>query len=288
MTAPELDPTQAVSAELNRRLFVGISAAATVTGPAIALGAQGSAADSNAPSVAEDDPAISVEHVKLKSDGVEVPAYAAWPVGAVRGTPSVVVIMHVWGVDTSIREAVRRLAKDGCAAIAPDLYARSDAPSGDGATDSSVFRPYAQRLERSQVGADVTAATLWLGGRFPATKVGIIGFCMGGRIVLNEIVDDGARFAAAAAFYGSVEGTDPNAIHVPLCGSYGARDTGIPAESVRAFAAALKVPNDFRIYDNAGHAFCDNHRASYVASAAEDAWTRTIAFLRKYLGAGAA
>ncbi len=58
--------------------------------------------------------------------------------------------MHVWGVDASIRDIVRRYAKAGFAAIAPDLYARFGAPNGDGATDYTIFRPYSQKLDRQQ------------------------------------------------------------------------------------------------------------------------------------------
>ncbi len=269
MTAPENDPFQAAASDrLNRRFFVGISAAATLCGPALALG----------------DPAISAEQVTLSRPDAELPAYAAFPAGAGSDTPGVVVIMHVWGVDDSIREVVRRLAEAGFAAIAPDLYGRFGAPSGDGTSDSSVFRPYAKRLNRAQYDGDISAAAAWLTEKFAKTKIGILGFCMGGRIAMLAAIDDRDVFSAVCPFYGAFTDVDPHAIRVPLCGSYGARDTSIPAESVRAFAASLDVPNDVRIYDDAGHAFCDDKRPSYVASAAEDAWKRTISFLKKYLG----
>jgi carboxymethylenebutenolidase len=87
---------------------------------------------------------------------------------------------------------------------------------------------------------------------------------------------------AVCPFYGAVETIDPKTISVPWCGSYGARDTSIPADSVRAFAAQLTVPHDLRIYDEAGHAFFDDQRPSYVASAASDAWKRVLVFLRRY------
>jgi carboxymethylenebutenolidase len=235
--------------------------------------------------VPENDPAISVEHVQLQSQGAAIAAYAVWPAGAGAGTPSVVVVMHVWGVDATIRDTVRRYAKAGYAAIAPDLYARFGAPSGDGATDYTVFRPYAQRLDRAQYVGDIRAAAAWLAAKFPGTKTAITGFCMGGRIALLAAIDAGDAFVAVAPFYGPLKDVDPKAIRIPVCGSYGARDTGIPAEEVRAFTAALTVPNDFRIYDEAGHAFFDDTRPSYVASAAADAWKRVMAFFAKYVRA---
>ncbi|MBV8344937.1 MAG: dienelactone hydrolase family protein [Candidatus Eremiobacteraeota bacterium] len=281
MTEPEIDPTKAPSERLNRRFFVGISAAATLGTPITALAGE---TPGGPVSVPENDPAIAAQWIGLSRPDAEVRAYSAWPNGAGQHTPSVVVIMHIWGVDTSIREVVRRLAKAGFAAIAPDLYARFGAPSGDGSTDYTVFRPYAKRLDRAEYDGDIRAAADWLAQKFARTKTAIIGFCMGGHIALQAALDESDRFAAVCPFYGAVEGIDPAAIRMPLCGSYGARDTSIPADSVREFTAALKVPNDVRIYDGAGHAFFDDQRASYDQSAASDAWRRLVVFLNRYMG----
>jgi carboxymethylenebutenolidase len=283
MSASEIDPTQAASASLNRRAFVGLSAAATVAASTASAGAAEPLGRPHAPLVPEDDPAIAVEHVELTLPDATIPGYAAWPAGAGPKTPSVVVIMAIWGVDTQLRDTVRRYAKAGFAAIAPDLYARFGAPSGDGATDYTIFRPYAQRLDRAQYAGDIRAAATWLAAKFPGTKTGITGFCMGGRVALLAAIDDGDVLVGVAPFYGPLKDVDPKALRVPACGSYGARDTSIPADGVREFAAALTVPNDFRIYDEAGHAFFDDTRPSYVASAAADAWKRAIAFFEKYL-----
>ena len=283
MAQREIDPTAACSERLNRRVFVGASAALAMVGPTFAAAQE--LGRPHPPLVDESDPAISIEHVILENAGASVPAYAAWPVSAAASTPSVVVIMHLWGVDDQIRDVVRRFAKAGFAAIAPDLYSRFGAPSGDGVTDYTIFRPYAQKLEREVWLGDVAAATQWLAAKFPSTKTGIVGFCMGGKLVLIALSEEGDLFAAAAPFYGAVADIDPKAIHTPVCGSYGARDTGIPAADVRAFAGALAVPNDYEIYDEAGHGFFDDTRPSYVPSAAQDAWKRTVAFFTKYLGA---
>ncbi|HEV3090213.1 MAG TPA: dienelactone hydrolase family protein [Candidatus Cybelea sp.] len=283
MTSPEIDPTQAASPELSRRVFVGISAAA-LSAPVAALAHDGG--KPHPPLVSEDDPAIVVQRVTLDRPDLALPAYSARPKDAGAGTPSVVVIMHVWGVDTTIRDVVRRLAKAGLAAIAPDLYARFNAPSGDGSTDYTIFRPYAKQLDRAQYGGDIAAAAKWCAAQLAGTKTAVMGFCMGGRIALLASIDDATVFSAAAPFYGPLEDVDPAKMSVPVCGSYGARDTGIPAQGVRDFAAALKVPNDFKIYDDAGHAFCDDQRPSYVAPACADAWERVLAFLGKYLRPG--
>jgi carboxymethylenebutenolidase len=281
MDRETVDPVAATSAELNRRAFVGLAGAGTVAAPAL-LGAA-HMGSTHPPLIAETDSRIAVQHVRLDRDGVDIPAYAAWPKEAGKRTPSVVVVMHVWGVDTSIRDVVRRLAVAGFAAIAPDLYARMHAPDGDGVSDVDVFRPFAKRLERSQEDGDLAAGARWLQHRFPEGKTGIIGFCMGGAIAMTAAISDAGTFSAVCPFYGPIADIDPTAIHVPFCGSYGARDTSIPADDVRAFVGKLTVPHDVRIYDEAGHAFADDQRGRYVASAAEDAWRRTLAFLKKYL-----
>ena len=191
--------------------------------------------------------------------------------------------MHIWGVDTSIRDFARRLAKAGFAAIAPDLFGRMSAPSGDGATDFSIFRPFAQKLAREQTAGDLRSAAQWLKARQPGAKLGVLGFCMGGTIALRQTADNPTAFAAVASFYGNIAGIDPAAVAIPIVGSYGERDTSIPADGVRAFAKSLHVPNDIVEYAGAGHAFMDDQRSSYVPDAAEDAWRRTVAFLTKYL-----
>jgi carboxymethylenebutenolidase len=234
--------------------------------------------------ISESDPAISVERVELRRPDGVVGAYAACPVRARPNVSSVVVIMHDWGVDESIRDVVRRLAKTGFAAIAPDLYARFGAPSGDGRDDVEAFRPFAQQLERKQYDGDIRAAALWLSTKFPLGKAATIGFSLGGRIALLQGIDNADVFSAACPFYGPLKNVDADKLHVPVCGSYGVKDPSIAADDVRAWRGELRVPNDVRIYNTAGHGFFDERRASYVPAAAADAWKRTVDFLNQHLG----
>jgi carboxymethylenebutenolidase len=295
------DPHPAMS----RSAFVGLSSGAIAAGSTIARAlADGATLGApHPPLVAEDDPDIRVEHPSIARPGGAIDAYAAMPAGRVAATPGVVVIQHIWGVDAQIRDVVRRMAKSGFAAIAPNLYARQHAPSGDGATDFKVFGPFSQALADDQVDGDIQAAGAWIGswpnGGASTTppKAGIMGFCMGGSITLRNAVDS-PRFAAASVFYGKIrqsESTEGAAtamslayadeIKMPLCGSWGARDKSIPAADVAALRARLTVPNDLKVYAEAGHAFFDDTRPSYVASAAADAWSRTLAWFRRYLAA---
>ncbi|MGZ3496968.1 MAG: dienelactone hydrolase family protein [Vulcanimicrobiaceae bacterium] len=281
----EIDPTQATSAALNRRAFVGLSAGATAGAGSIAraLAQSTGLGKPHPPLVAEDDPAIVVTRVQLRRPDGAIAAYAASPKTAQPDTPGLVVVMHIWGVDTSIRDAVRRYAKEGYVAIAPDLYSRFGAPSGDGVSDVSVFRPFAKQLQQAQVDADLRAGALWVKAAHAKANIGVTGFCMGGALSLRQAIDNDDVFSANGPFYGNPAGIDPARIRMPVVGSYGERDTSIPPQSVREFRDGLRVPHDIEIYPSAGHAFMDDQRASYVPDAAADAWRRTVTFFAKYL-----
>lgn len=235
------------------------------------------------PPVAEDDAAIEVSRVELRRPDIVLPAYAAKPRNARPNTPGIVVVMHVWGVDEPIRDVVRRFAKAGFAAIAPDLYARFKAPGGDGEVDAAKFRPYAEKLQNAQVDSDLRAAALWLKTAHPQGKVAVAGFCLGGAIALRQAIDNDDVFAADVVWYGKVSGIDASRIRMPIVGHYGEKDMSIPPDTVRAFRKILRAPNDIAIYPTSGHAFFDHTRASHVPVAAEDSWRRTIAFLTKHL-----
>ena len=298
------DPDTSTNADLSRRTFLGVAAGAAALGATMThvLADDQRFGTFHDPIVKEDDPDINVERAALARRDGSISAYAAYPRAVSKTTPGVVIAQHVWGVDAHIRDVVRRFAKAGYVTIAPDLYARFNAPSGDSATDFTIFRDYAQKLVDAQVDGDLEAAALWIRARVgsgPAQrppKIGVTGFCMGGAIALRQSVDSQA-YDAAAIWYGKVRlgpsGGPPtemslayaDEIRVPLLGSFGARDSSIPVEDVRALQARLKVPNDVKIYENAGHAFFDDQRSAYVASAAADAWNRTLAWFARYLRA---
>lgn len=300
----QIDPVASTALDLNRKAFIGLSAGAAAAGSTIAaaLAAGEDFGKPHPPIISERDPAITVEHVTLPRPDQPIQAYAAYPKHATAATPGVVVCQHIWGVDAQIRDTVRRLAKEGYVAIAPLLYSRfKDAPSGDGATDYKPFVVLVGQATDAQVDGDIAAGATWIRQRVKAAeqqrppKVGVMGFCSGGAVALRAAVDD-ANFDAVDMFYGKVRWGQSNdgpitdmalaytdKVRVPLLGNFGGRDTSILPDDVRAMAERLTVPNDVKIYDEAGHAFFDDTRESYVASAASDAWTRTLAWYAKYL-----
>ena len=168
------------------------------------------------------------------------------------------VIQHIWGVDESIRDVVRRLAAAGYAAIAPDLYSRFGAPSGDGVSRlrTEFFARTPRELDRKQYDGDIRAAALWLTTKFPRqSKVGSLGFCMGGRIALIQAMDNAdISSRASPRFYGSLGGIDPLAMQVPVAEAT-ARATRAFRDDVARFETHSALANDIRIYNTAGHAF---------------------------------
>jgi carboxymethylenebutenolidase len=226
---------------------------------------------------------VVAEHVVINCNGEMLPAYYAAPKHADHDTPSIVMAMHLTGVDAQQRETARRFATEGFATIVPDLYARFGAPDGDVERDYRSFLPFAKRLSFETVEPDLRAATEWLRSTHPRTSTAIAGFCMGGVMAVRRAHGYAEVFSAAAVWYGQLADVDPKAIDIPLVASFGSVDRGIPVETVGAFHAGLTVPNDVKIYDGAAHAFCDQRGEAYDPAAAEDSWRRSIAFLRKHV-----
>ncbi|HEV2739724.1 MAG TPA: dienelactone hydrolase family protein [Candidatus Elarobacter sp.] len=232
--------------------------------------------------VSEDDPSISAAFVELEREGCLMRAYFAEPISADDTTPSIVLAMHLWGVNGEQRNTARRFAKEGIAIIVPDLYARFDAPSGDEGHDTSEFLPFAKKLSKETVEPDIQAATMWIKQRFSQGKVGIAGFCMGGTIALLRTMDRAETYSAAAIWYGSLADVALELIDVPIVASYGAEDHGIPLQTVEALQN-VAVATDVKIYEGARHAFFDIEGSAFKRDAADDSWRRSIAFLTHHL-----
>jgi carboxymethylenebutenolidase len=206
--------------------------------------------------------------------------------------PGMVVIQHQWGVDEFMQEMTARLAQAGYVAAAPDLYHRD----GPECTDDVIARR--SRLSDRKVINDVTAAVNFLQSHHSVDKnrLGIIGFCMGGRVayLMSAVC---LVFKAAVAYYAGntfrAWGRDipspferTSEIHCALQGHFGDDDTNPSPEDMRKLDVELTRFNkthEFYSYPDATHAFMDNTRESYRRHADEASWPRTLEFLGRHL-----
>ena len=231
--------------------------------------------------------------------GFKVPAYYAAPAGR-SNLPVVLVVQEIFGVHEYIADVARRFAREGYLAIAPELFARQ----GDPRSYTDIPKLQAEVVSKvpdAQVMADLDGAVQWAaanGG--DARQVSINGFCWGGRIVWLYAQQRPIR--SGVAWYGRLVG-QPSAnnprhplegaaeLKAPVLGLYGGADTGIPVATVeqmkQALAQAASQGNAaagqsrFVVYPDAPHAFHADYRPSYRQAAAEDAFRRALAWLRK-------
>jgi carboxymethylenebutenolidase len=233
-------------------------------------------------------PNIETLSIKFKSGTEDVPGYMAKPKGE-GPFAAVIVLQEWWGVDDHIKSVVDRFAAEGYVALAPDLY------RGEVAKEPSDAQRLVMKVQLPKAVADVQAAVDHLNAQkiVKMGKIGVIGFCFGGRIAMNMSYA-GKNIAAVATFYGGgLNPTDADfkAVSVPVIGFYGDQDGGIPVDRVKQWEAKFKEAgkvNEMYIYKDAPHAFFNDSRPSYRKEAATDAWTKTLAWFKKYLGDNAA
>lgn len=219
-------------------------------------------------------------HVGPAGGGTD--AFVAWPPGGEAG-PAVIVVHEWWGLNGQIREVARRFAQQGYIAIVPDLY------HGRVASDPERAHELMRGMIDEVALADLDATASWLRAqpRIGKHKIGIVGFCMGGRIA-ELFAMHSAEPAAVVMFYGPPE-IDPTRLvklRAPLQGHFGGEDQGIPLQRVEMLRAGLmeaRKPVEIHVYAGAGHAFMNDARPSFHPDAARQAWARTLAFLQKYL-----
>jgi carboxymethylenebutenolidase len=208
---------------------------------------------------------------------------AAPKAAAAAARPALIVIHEWWGLNDNIRAMTRRLAGEGYTALAVDLYGGKAATDPDGAKE--LMGAVLQHTDTAL--ANLKQAYEFLRQR-GATRIGVIGWCFGGAWSLQTALAIPDGINAAVVYYGRPE-TDKEALSrlkAPLLGLYGAADQSIPAASVRAFEALAKELGksvEIHLYEGAGHAFANPSGTNYRPEAAADAWTRTVAFLKKNL-----
>jgi carboxymethylenebutenolidase len=215
-------------------------------------------------------------------EGGELMGYLAHPTDASGNLPGVVVIQEWWGLNEHIKDVTRRFAEQGFVALAPDLY------KGVVVTEPDEAQKLVMELDMQEAVREIGQAISYLLDRedVAGDEAGIVGFCMGGGLVLQTVAAND-NVGAAVAFYGrTLEAAQATQVNAPVLGLYGSEDSGIPVENVRAMEDAFQeagVEHEIHIYDGAGHAFFNDTRQSYDTDAAEDAWTRTLDWFRSHL-----
>ena len=236
---------------------------------------------------------LVVGEVSVPAGAQKVPAYRAAPVGK-SNAPVVLVVSEVFGVNEYIADVTRRLARLGYFAIAPELFERQ----GDAGSYGEVGKLLAEVVNKTpdrEVMADLDACVAWAKAQGADTnKLGITGFCWGGRITWLYAAHNPA-LKAGVAWYGHLAGAS-NALQTaqpldvaarlqaPVLGLYGGQDAGIPLDSVeqmkRALAAgsAAAKASEIVVYPDAPLAFHADYRPSYRKADAQEGWRRSLAW----------
>ncbi|MFO1396111.1 MAG: dienelactone hydrolase family protein [Burkholderiales bacterium] len=231
--------------------------------------------------------------VKVPAAGGDMPAYRAMPATG-SNFPVVLVVQEIFGVHEHIKDICRRLAKAGYFAIAPELYARQGDPSKVADINKLVSEIVA-KVPDAQVMGDLDACVAYAKttGKAETARLGITGFCWGGRIVLMYAAHN-PDVKAAVAWYGPTVRSyfpgDKTALDVApqikgaVLGLYGGADGGIPNETVEQMFAKLKAAgnakSEYKIYPDTPHAFNADYRPSYRKAQADDAWSRMLAWFK--------
>ncbi|QXL85756.1 dienelactone hydrolase family protein [Comamonas sp. NLF-1-9] len=239
---------------------------------------------------------LEVGEVSYPSGDFQVHAYRAAPKGG-SGLPVILVISEIFGVHEYIADVCRRLAHAGYLAIAPDLFERQGDPMAYGEL-AKLMSEVVAKVPDAQVMQDLDASVAWAGKHGgDAARVGITGFCWGGRITWLYAAH--APVKAAVAWYGRLTGQDtplqpkqPLAlaaqVKAPVLGLYGGKDESIPESTIEQMKAGLAKAgapanaSRFVVYPDAPHAFHADYRASYRKDAAEDGWKRTLAWFAQH------
>ena len=283
-----LVPGRSTAAGASRRTALGVmlgAGYAAAAAPVMAQTAVSTPADG-----------LTAGEVHFAVNGFDVRAYRAAPQGKT-GLPVVLVISEIFGVHEYIADVCRRLAHEGYLAVAPDLFARQ----GDPRAYSEVAKLMSELVSKvpdAQVMADLDGAVQWAGAHGgDLQRVGITGFCWGGRITWLYAAHGPVK--AGVAWYGRLVGQasalNPKhpvdlapILKAPVLGLYGEKDAGIPLDTIDKMKSALSEgsaaakASRFVVYPDAPHAFHADYRPSFRKDAAEDGWRRALAWLRQH------
>ncbi len=275
---------------LDRRGFL-----VTALGAGFALAVQPVMAQS---AISTDTAGLDAGEIQVPTGDGRMPAYRAQPA---RGAnfPVILVVQEIFGVHEHIQDICRRLAKLGYQAIAPELFARQGDPRQYSAIPD-ILANVVSKVPDAQVMADLDACVAWAAANGGDTRrLGITGFCWGGRITWLYAAHNPA-VKAGVAWYGRLTSA-ANAmtprhpldlareLKAPVLGLYGGQDTGIPNDTVERMQKALadsanatSKASAIHLYANAPHAFHADYRPSYRKEEAEDGWKRMREWFAKH------
>jgi carboxymethylenebutenolidase len=280
----------------NRRDFMKASA---VTASGLGVGFVAASQPVLAQAIKTDFTGIKAGELSIPSGSIQMPAYVSRPEKAQGPLPIVIVCSEIFGVHEYIADVTRRFAKMGYMAIAPEFFVRAGDPNMYG-TVAEIFSNIVSKTPDAQVLGDIRAAIAWAGANGGDVKrVGVTGFCWGGRITWLSATMPQVR--AGVAWYGRLVGekTPGNPLHpvdiaaelkAPVLGLYGSADTGIPLESVDKMRQALAAAGSnnlaakasrFEIYLDAPHAFHADYRDTYRAGPAADGWVKCLDWFKR-------
>ena len=227
------------------------------------------------------------------ADGL-MPAYVCRP--ATGGPyPAVIVVMEAFGLNAHIKAVAERVAREGYVTIAPDFFYRFGSPIVP-YEDVSRAIGYIQRLDDAALMAEMGVVIQHLKSlaEVRGDRIGITGFCMGGRIAFLTACRHPAAVKVAIAFYGGGIAADTPAaplndaprIQCPVLCLFGEADRMIPMDQVRRLEDTLrrlKKTFEVKVYPGAGHGFFCDDRPSFHPDAAASAWNLSSLWLSKYL-----
>jgi carboxymethylenebutenolidase len=215
----------------------------------------------------------------------------------VQNPPVILVAMEIFGLHEWVKDITRRVAHLGAFAIAPNYYFRSETGGVDltKITDLPKLFPIVNAKTDTELFADLDATVAWAKSQGGDTnRLGIMGFCRGGRTVWHYSTHN-LNLKAGVAFYGTLidksDAAPKSSVELapemkePVLGLYGEADTGITPDQVKQMEAALKAAGktaEFHEYPDAPHGFVADYRPSYRKEAAEDAWAKMTAWFKKY------
>ncbi len=278
-------PTAAQAEGCSRRGFVMTSLASGFAAATLPVSAQ---------TITTDTKGLKVAEVMVPTAGGKIPAYVARPAKA-GPHPTVLVIQEIFGVHEHIKDMCRRFAKLGYYAIAPEMFARQGDVSK--MTDiGAIISTVVSKVPDAQVTGDLDAAVAFAkaSGHANTARLGVVGFCWGGRTTW-VYAHHNPKVKAAVAYYGLLDGfksdirpQDPidfgEQVKVPVLGLYSGIDAFVKQETIAKMRGAIAKSgsgSEIVVFPNVDHGFNADYRPSYDKTAATYAWKLTRDWLKE-------